>query len=264
MAPETPETPALRSRRALLAAAAGSAAALAASAALPLAASAAPTAMSTEQDNPSAANTSVTDSGAGSTAFAGNATGTGAGYGLLGTSTGGGGVVGWSVSPPTSYWPTFDPAFTQYTGVFGSSPTAPDPDFVATGVWGDSPDIGVYGSGGAGVQGFGAVGVDGWANNGAGSIAVRATAPTVGQYGLKVTGKVSFNRAGRASIGAGKSTLTVSMSGVTASSRVFAMLASNRSGRYVRAVVPASGKFTIYLNTTVTSSTAVAYLVLDY
>src|SRR5262249_16704045 len=84
MEPETPEPTALRSRRALPAAAAGSAAALAASAALPLAASAAPTAMSTEQDNPSTANTSVTDSGAGSTAFAGNAKGTGAGYGLLG------------------------------------------------------------------------------------------------------------------------------------------------------------------------------------
>ena len=47
-------------------------------------------------------------------------------------------------------------------------------------------------------------------------------------------------------------------------SRVFAVLASNRSGRYVRAVVPAAGKFTIYLNTTVTSTTVVTWFVLDY
>ena len=264
MEPETPETPALRSRRALLAAAAGSAAALAASTALPLAAAAAPVNVQTEVDNPSSANTSITDNGAGSTAFAGNATGTGAGYGLLGTSTGGGGVVGWSVAPPTSYWPDFDPAFTQYTGVFGSSPTFPDPNLLATGVWGDSPDIGVYGSGGYGVYGYGGHGVHGLANSLAGSVGVMAIAPTNSQTALRVTGKVAFNRAGRTSIGSGKSSVTVSMSGVSARSRLFATLASNRSGRWVRAVVPGTNSFTIYLNTTVTSSTAVAYMVLDY
>jgi hypothetical protein len=41
------------------------------------------------------------------------------------------------------------------------------------------------------------------------------------------------------------------------------VLNSNRSGRYVRAVVPASGKFTIYLNSTVSSSTYVAFFVID-
>jgi len=263
MEPETPDTPALRSRRALLAAAAGSAAALAASAALPLAAVAAPATVMTEQDNPATAETSVTNSGASVSALRGNATGTGSTYGLLGTSAHGGGVVGWSESPPTSYWPDFDPTFTDYTGVFGSSPTFPDPQFLATGVWGDSPDIGVYGSGGYGVLGFGGKGVEGRANSIAGSIGVSAFAPSTSQTALKITGKVVFNRAGRGSIGAGKSTLTVTMAGVTTNSRVFAVLASNRSGRYVRAVVPAAGKFTVYLNGTVSAASAVAYLVLD-
>jgi hypothetical protein len=114
------------------------------------------------------------------------------------------------------------------------------------------------------VYGFGGHGVHGVANSLAGSVGVMAVAPSNSQTALRVTGKVAFNRAGRASIGAGKSSLTVSMSGVSASSRIFAMLASNRSGRWVRAVVPGTNSFTIYLNTTVTSSTAVAYMVLDF
>jgi hypothetical protein len=257
---------AVRSRRSLLVAAAGSAAALAAtaaSAALPLAASAAPASVMTEQDNPSTADTSITDSGAGSTAFIGNATGTGSGFGVEGTSLGAGGVVGWSVQPPTSYWPAFDPAFTKYTGVFGSAPHSSEQGLAGSGVWGDSPDSGVYGSGGFGVEGFGAVGAVGEANKNAGSIGVWAWTPSTAQVALRVTGKASFDRAGRASIAAGASTKTISMAGVTSASRVFAVLASNRSGRWVRAVVPTTNAFTIYLNTSVTTKTVVTYIVFD-
>jgi hypothetical protein len=53
----------------------------------------------------------------------------------------------------------------------------------------------------------------------------------------------------------------VSLGGVTASSLVFAVLAQNRSGRYVRAAVPESGKFTIYLNQNVSSDTKVSWIV---
>ena len=42
----------------------------------------------------------------------------------------------------------------------------------------------------------------------------------------------------------------------------FAVLNSSRSGIYVRAVVPAAGKITIYLNKAVSSSTYVSWLVL--
>jgi hypothetical protein len=256
------DDPQPRSRRALLAAAAGAAGALAASAAMPLAAAAAdPNDVVKGVNNATTATTTITDSGAGSTAFVGRATGTGAGYGLEGTSAGGGGVVGWSVSPPDPAW--FVPAYTAYTGVFGSSPTHPDPEIAATGVWGDSPDIGVYGSGGNGVVGYGGVGVEGDANTLAGSVGVWAWAPTTSQVALKVTGKVSLSRSGRHAMSSGTSSKAVSLTGVTTTSKVFAVLSTSESGRWVRAVVPAAGKFTIYLNTTLTSSAVVSWFVLD-
>lgn len=253
-----------RSRRALLTAAAGGAAAVAASAAMPLTAAAAPANMQTETDNPTVATTSVTDSGADSTALAAHATGTGDGYGLEGTALGAAGVAAWSVSPPSSYWvdPAFDPSFTNYTGVFGTAPEAPTGS-VGAGVWGDSPDIGVYGSGATGVDGYGFWGVLGEANGIAGSRGVFAYAPNMSSHALYVQGKAHFSRQGRSTIGAGKSSIKVTLTGTTSSSRVFAVLHSNRAGRYVRAVVPTTGSFTIYLNTTVTSSTYVAWFVLD-
>lgn len=251
-----------RSRRALLLAAAGSAAALAASAALPLTAAAVdPDDVVKEINNPTTVTTAITASGADSTAIAGNATGTGSGYGMLGTSVGGGGVVGWSVSPPDASW--FLPAITGYTGVFGSAPMHPDPAIAATGVWGDSPDIGVFGSGGTGVVGYGFVGVEGDANSNVGSIGVWAWAPTTSQLALKVTGKVRFSRSGRQAMASGKASVTKTLAGVTTTSKVFAVLATSETGRYVRAVVPAAGKFTIYLNTTLTSSAVVSWFVLD-
>jgi len=168
-----------RSRRALLAAAAGAAGAFAANAAMPLAAAAAPVNLQTEQDNLTVAFTSVTDSGANSNAFEGHATGTGSGYGLYGTSLGAGGVVGWSVSVPDASW--FTPDVTGYTGVFGSAPTNPDTNSAGTGVWGDSEDIGVLGTGGNGVVGYGGIGVEGDANGLAGAVGVWAWAPSTAQ-----------------------------------------------------------------------------------
>jgi hypothetical protein len=53
------------------------------------------------------------------------------------------------------------------------------------------------------------------------------------------------------------------MLGTTASSRIFAVVASNRPGRYVRAVVPTANAFTVYLNATATSDSVVAWFVLD-
>jgi hypothetical protein len=260
----TSEIDALRSRRAILAAAAGGAAALAASAAMPLAAAAAPVNLQTESDNATGATTSVTDSAADSNAFEGHATGTGTGFGLEGTALGAAGVSGWSVSAPSTYWvdPAFDPDFTNYTGVFGSAPTAAIETAVGTGVWGDSPDVGVYGSGSTGVEGYGGWGVAGFANGTVGSVGVYAQADLPSRA-LYVDGKAHFTRSGRSTIGAGRSSITINLSGTSSGSRVFAVLHSNRAGRYVRAVVPTTGKFTIYLNTTVTSATYVAWFVLD-
>ena len=248
-----------RSRRALLAAAAGAGAAIAANAAVPFTVSAAPTPMLTEQDNPSTAQTSVTQSTAGAVAFKVRTTNpdaaalvasTGSETGIQ-TDTGYTGIYSWAPEAPAAV-----PPATQYEG---------------SGVWGDSPDDGVVGTGGLtgvigaggseGVLAFG--GVDGVVGQGGATGAgVRAIGANT-RVALAVSGKVTFSRSGRATIGAGKSSVRVSLTGTTTSSRVFAVLHSNRSGRYVRAVVPTTGSFTIYLNTTVTSSTYVAWFVIN-
>ena len=135
---------------------------------------------------------------------------------------------------------------------------------VGTGVWGDSADFGVYGTGSVGVYGYAesGIGVIGESDS-TSTPAIIAYGATASSPALEVQGKVKFNRAGRKTIGAGKSTLVVTMAGVTTTSKVLAVLNSNRSSRYVRAVVPATGKFTIYLNSSVSSSTYVAYFVFD-
>jgi hypothetical protein len=247
-----------RSRRALLTAAAGAAGAVAASAALPLTVAAAPANMQTEQDNPTIAETSVTQSAAGHIAFRAKTTNTDAAglYGTTGTEP--------AIAPDT-----------HFTGVFGWSPEAPfpaDPQYEGAGVWGVSPDDGVVGTGGlTGVLGIGGDGVVGIGDGGDGVVGVgdtttagvRAVGATSTSIGLAVTGKVVFQRSGKNTIGTGRSSLTISLAGVSANSRIFAVLHSNRSGRYVRAVVPATNSFTIYLNTTVTSATFVAWFVLN-
>ena len=147
--------------------------------------------------------------------------------------------------------------------MFGYAPHSIVDGTVATGVWGDSPDIGVFGSGGLGVNGYGAVGVEGDANSNAGSIGVWAWTPSASQIALKVTGRVSLSMSGRLTMSTGTASKAVTLAGVTATSKVFAVLATSETGRWVRAVVPAAGKFTVYLNTTLTSSAVVSWFVLD-
>jgi hypothetical protein len=235
-----------RSRRALLAAAAGAAGALAAQAAMPLAATAAPTALQTEQDNPTIAATSVTQGTLGSVAFKASTTNTDL-AGLVG-------ATGDQTSIATD---------TSFTGIYGWSPTGGITS-VGAGVWGDSDDIGVAGSGAVGVYGYGSTGVVGEAAS-SGQPGVLAfgvgQAPTA--LALQVVGKVKFSRSGRTSMASGAKAKAVSLAGVTATSKVFAVLATSESGRWVRAVVPAAGKFSIYLNTTLTSSAVVSWFVLD-
>lgn len=249
------EAAAPRSRRALLAAAAGAAGALAASAALPLSAAAIdPNDVVKGIDNPTTATTSVTNATADSTSFAGNAIGLG--HGVVGTSTGEAGVFAWSMSAPL----LFAPGDTAFTGVFGSAPADPV-NALGTGVWGDSPDTGVYGTGSLGVLGFGGIGVKGDAF-GTGGIGVYAYGDAT-QTALYVDGKVTFRRSGRSTVGSGRSNVKVTLAGVNSGSRIFAMLHSNRTGRWVQSVVPVSGSFTIYLNGTVSSATYVAWFALN-
>ena len=162
---------------------------------------------------------------------------------------------------PTGVWGQGGTVSTgSSTGVYGEGDT---------GVWGfggwgvfgasDATGTGVYGFSGASVPAAPAsTGVFGYSDSGTGVYAKAATGTA-----LYVNGKAKFSRSGRSTIGSGKSSLVVNLAGVTTSSLVFAVLYSNRSGRYVRAVTPTTGKFTIYLNTTVTSSTYVSWFVVN-
>jgi hypothetical protein len=154
--------------------------------------------------------------------------------------------------------------FTSFTGIYGWSPTFGPGNGFGTGVWGDSDDVGCYGSGGVGVRGDGSIGVVA-AGAAGGGIGLRAWGGTGtgNDVALEVFGKVKFSRSGRNTIGSGKSSLKINLVGATSSSRVFAVLHSNGSGRYVRAVVPTTGSFTIYLNAAVTQATFVAWFVLN-
>jgi hypothetical protein len=247
-----------RSRRALLAAAAGGAAALAASAALPLTAMAAdgnPVVQGHgSPDNDTNATTSIHNLTPDVDAFVGAASGLG--FGLTGSSTGGAGIVGWSISAPA-----LNPVDGAYTGIYGWSPAGPIDGPTGVGVVGVSPDWGVFGNGSVGVYGYGTFGVVGESSSTAAGVTAFAKSAT--DLALDVVGKVRFSRSGRSSVAAGQSTKTVSLAGVSSSSRVFAVLHSNRSGRYVRAVVPTTGSFKIYLNASVSSSTYVAWFVLN-
>jgi len=215
--------------------------------------------MQTESDNATTATTSITDSTSGDTAFAANATGDGTafegnsdtGIGVRGhspddsdpeTNAGQAGVVGISGAEGN--------VATNFglTGVYGYADPSPDPlNFVGSGVWGDSPDFGVVGTGSIGVYGAGGWGLYGFADNSG--------------LALVADGRAAFARSGKTTVKSGNSKKAVSLSGVTSSSLVLAVLAQNRSGRYVRAVVPESGKFTIYLNQSVGSDTKVTWIV---
>jgi len=273
-----PDPNALRSRRALLTAAAGGAAAVVATAAAPASVLALPTSVLTETANTSTDETSLADSGDRTTAFkttnvgvapafvAGNAAGVATDPAETDPSDPGGitsaaGIFSYSVDATDAapYWAT------TYTGVYGYSPTTPDVNSFGTGVWGDSADVGVFGTGGVGVRGDGFFGMVAVGTNDAAAAGLR----TWGYDGsgnwtaLDVRGKAKFSRSGRATIGAGKSSIKINLVGTSFSSLVFAVLRSNRSGRYVRAVVPTTGSFTIYLNAAVTSSTYVVWFVLN-
>lgn len=236
-----------RSRRALLTAAAGAAGALAAQAALPLAAAAA---------DPDDLVLGVADQA--TTAETGIAQSTDAvvAFRVHNQTQGAAALVA------TNGDTTNAETDTSYTAAYAWTPYATD-QLYGTAVWGDSEDIGVYGSGSYGVVGYGGIGVEGDANGLTGSIGVRAWAPSTSQVALRVDGKVVFSRSGRQSVASGKKSYSKAVAGMTSSSKVFAVFATNESGRYIRAVVPASGKFTVYFNTALSSSAVFSWFVLD-
>src|SRR5262245_44428143 len=260
----------VRSRRAILAAAAGSAAALAATAIGPASVAAIAAPMLTETNNGSTAPTGVTNATADSDAFFGHAAG--AGTGLEATTVTGNGVraISSDASDPTNNTANAGvvgvagdvaniAANVALTGVYGYSDASTTDGFAAAGLWGQSGDFGVIGEGSVGVFGVGPFGVVGVAEDAKG-VGVQAATDVAGAISLQVLGRAEFSRSGRATIAAGQSKKTITLAGCTSSTIIFAVLAANRSGRYVRAAVPGTGQFTVYLNTTVTASTLIAWI----
>lgn len=262
----------LRTRRALLTAAAGGAAALAVGAIKPGAASAGVLEpVNQDVDNATAALTSISNATVDADSFAANATGEGTG--AAGSSSAGIGVMGHSDD-------TTDPATNvrnagvvgvagstgninpniALTGVYGVSDPSPDTEVtVASGVWGESGDWGVIGFGSGGVLGDGAIGVLGGTATPDG-FGVFGVSDDPDGFGLAVAGRAVFSRSGRTTVNAGTKKKVVTLAGCTANTLVIAVLAQNRAGRYVRAAVPEAGKFTIYLNNDVGSNTKVSWI----
>jgi hypothetical protein len=250
--------------------------------------------------NTSTTETSFENTDAGETSVVG--VHAGAGTGVRGTSLDGVGAVGQSTdstpsdgaidSHRTGVWGTAgDEATiasnTDESGVYGFC----DVSDQSTGVWGDSPQgVGVYGTGDVGMMASG------------GSSGLFAFGPTQGIFGnssltgrgitgvvggltpvpfptgvavyaradentsitaLQVLGKVKFSRSGRKSITAKATSAKVTLAGVTTSSYVVATLQTSVTGCYVRAAVPSSGSFTIYLSKAPGKTVYVGYFVIN-
>jgi hypothetical protein len=139
-------------------------------------------------------------------------------------------------------------------GVYGSADSI--------GVIGDGLDVGVYGAaypGGIGVLGLvgeepATMPVD---------VGVYASASEPSATALLVNGKVKFSRGGRVAMSGSATTLTITMAGVTPYSYVLATLQTSVSGVYIRAVVPATGSFKIYLSKAAGKTVKVGYLVVN-
>lgn len=166
---------------------------------------------------------------------------------VLGKGTGTMGVMGTSDSsggPAVHGWSLYQTGVSGYVGTSGMSAWAGGPD----GIRGVDD---AQSTSGRGVYGYSKVGTG-----------VVAEAASTG-VGLRVIGKAAFSRSGRLGITASHSSVSKTLAGVTTSSLIIAVLQTYRSGVYVAAAVPASGKFTIYLNKAVTATTYVAYFVIN-
>jgi hypothetical protein len=289
-----------RSRRAVLAAALGGAAAVTAQAvAHPLSVTAADGGNALlGTANQSTTVTSFENTDAGETSLTG--VHAAAGTGVEGSSATGTGVNGKSTdATPTADFsvashktgvigtaggPTLA-TNTDETGVYGISEVSEN----SVGVWGDSGQgAGVIGSGVTGVSGYGdwgvfaagdSIGVLGIApHTGVGvygfvgddfppappsGVGVYARSLLTTEYALYVQGKARFSRSAKTSIGSTATSKKVTMAGVTSSSYVVATMQTNVSGLYVRAVVCATGYFTIYLSKAPGKTVYVGYLVIN-
>jgi hypothetical protein len=271
----------IRSRRALLTAAASGAAAVAASAALPAAVvraadqpfllnvpntSSAMTSLSAPLDADPVLAVQSTDALQG-TAVSGTAVtlgvyghATGLGTGVYGSADGAGGtgVRGGTAATATGVYgiagtPGDAPTDTTYTGVFGYADSFPNANAFGTGVWGSSPDVGVYGSGATGVYGDGGttgVGVFGYSGSG---------------FGLWVDGKVRFSkRAGKFTVAKGKTSYTkTGLTGITSATVVVAVFQGSVTGTWIRAAKAGTNSITVYFSKALPATATIGWLAIN-
>lgn len=278
-----------RTRRALLGAALGAGAAVAANAiARPAPASATVTAMSTGQVNTADAITGLVFDTTGNVFHVSSVVPTGPVAGATFTVIGDTGTaVSVSEAASAGWGINLSAPGTDAIGIgiaaTGANAKGMQVDGGAIGIQvsgqttgGTGLDASAFGDGSVGVIGYGATGVLGEGQGGiATSVGVRGKA-TTGTGGLfeattgtaiQAIGKVKLSRSGTASIGAGKTSVDVSVpGGTTSGSMGYAVLRQYRSGVYVAAVyrVSSTGKLRIRLNKVAssTSSTSVAWFVL--
>jgi hypothetical protein len=100
------------------------------------------------------------------------------------------------------------------------------------------------------------------ASTGAGGTSIKTKAPNSGTA-LSVTGKAKFSRSGVVTIAAGSASAPVTLAGVNSNSMILAT-SQQTPGPAVKAAVPGSGSFTIYLTANAPAGgLKVAYLVLN-
>jgi hypothetical protein len=123
-----------------------------------------------------------------------------------------------------------------------------------------SDGVGGTSSSGSGVHGVSSTGIGVLAECPSG-IGVRATGAT----GLSVLGPAVFSRSGTLVIAAGKTSATKTGVALTAASLVLATLQQDRAGVWVRSAVPnvTGSSFTVHLSKTVPASTKVAWFVVN-
>ena len=168
---------------------------------------------------------------------------------------------------------------TYGTGVYGYASATEG--ILAVGVWGDSDDVGVLATGYEAIiaEGY-ASGVVARAQQGTAVDAVGEGASTgvkggsqtgVGVHALskagvalRVDGKVQFgNRSGKIAGAAGATSVSKTITGVTTSSIVIAVLQKVETGTWVRAAVGSANKITVYFNRALPTSAYVGYLVIN-
>jgi hypothetical protein len=168
----------------------------------------------------------------------------------------------------------------QAAGVTGLGTQAGSTGVAGTGSTGVIGD-GFYGAPTTGVLGTGTTGVRAIGEDDAGSTGVYATSDIgtgvrafgaaigveAGSYGtaLKVDGRASFSRSGRATISAGAASVIISGVALEPGSIVLATLQQGRAGTWIRAAVPnaTNDTVTILLNKAAPAATKVAWFVVE-